>query len=154
MIKNPVLEARVITAEFQSQLKSFLSYMAVVADDQFNVKMLGWSFGSMAQCNMDEKPIDYNLGMMGVWGDAMREKKVIIINDYAACTRPTKHGYPKGHVEVKRHMNGPVIHEGKVIALIGVGNKITEYDDQDVKTFNQLVEKHKAKILELKKSTF
>lgn len=151
---NTVLEARKITADVQGQLKSFLSYLAVVADDQYTVKMLGWSFGSMAQCTMDEKPIDYNLGMMGVWGDALREKKTILINDYANCKRPNKHGYPSGHVDVKRHMNGVVVHNGKVIAIVGVGNKLTEYSPEDQKLFEKLLKQYEKKVLELKTAAF
>ena len=103
----------------------------------------------MVQCDMEDKPIHYTINEMGLWGDAFRERKVIIVNDYETCNRPSKHGYPKGHVKVKRHMNGPVIKDEKVIAIIGVGNKIAEYNQRDIEIFNELVQKYTDKILEL-----
>mgnify|MGYP005852906383 CR=1 FL=1 len=77
MSKNYILESKILVAEFQSKLDSMLAYLAVVADDQINVKMLAWSFCSMLQCQMEIKPIDYKINETGLWGDSFRERRVI-----------------------------------------------------------------------------
>jgi GAF domain-containing protein len=64
---------------------------------------------------------------MGLWGEAMRQRKPIITNDYTAPD-PLKKGQPEGHVKILRHMNVPVLDQGKIVVIAGVGNKDAPYD--------------------------
>ena len=152
---NPqMIEASKIMADILRLTRSHLAYVAVVHDNQSDVTMLGWSTGAMAGCTMKDKPIKYNIDKMGVWGDAMRLKRIDVINDYAALARPSKHGYPAGHVEVRRHMNGPVMLRGKVIAIIGVGNKATDYAPEDEKAFHDYLIANTVRVDRLKVAEF
>lgn len=54
-------------------------------------------------------------------------------NDYKNLVKPTKKGYPAGHVNVRKHMNLPVIVNGKVVLVIGVGNKVGDYTLEDAR---------------------
>lgn len=152
---NPqMIEASRIMAEVLRLTKSHLAYVAVVHDNQSDVTMLGWSTGAMAGCTMKDKPITYNIDKMGVWGDAMRQKKVDVVNDYHALERPSKHGYPAGHIDVRRHMNGPVMLRGKVIGIIGVGNKQAEYTHEDEKAFHDYLLANIVRIDKMKVAQF
>jgi hypothetical protein len=94
----------------------------------------------MMSCAMMTKPIVYKMEDTGLWGDAVRERKPVITNDYKSLVKPTKKGYPQGHVNVRRHMNLPIF-EGKHIALvIGVGNKLAEYTNDDAKTLQEFMD--------------
>ena len=66
-----------------------------------------------------------------MWGDCIRERQAVITNDYEACTRATKKGYPDGHVPVRRHLNVPVLSGAAIKGILGVGNKTDEYSEQD-----------------------
>ena len=131
-----------------------IAYVAAVHENQGDVIMLAWSSGAMNQCATAEKPIDYHVSKMGLWGDALREKIVLVTNDYAAETRPSKHGHPKGHIEIKRHMNGPVIVNGNVVAIIGVGNSSSEYTDADKAAFTEYLDSLKEKLREVRELAF
>jgi len=48
-----------------------------------------------------------------------------VTNDYSAAS-PWKKGYPKGHVVIKRHMNAPIIDDGKIVLVAGVANTRVE----------------------------
>jgi hypothetical protein len=112
---------------------STLSYFATINATEDVLTMVGWSRAAMVNCVMIDKPIVYKMTDTGLWGDAVRERKAVITNDYKNLVKHTKKGYPKGHVQVRRHMNLPVF-EGKRIALVsGVGNKAEEYTQADVK---------------------
>ncbi len=45
------------------------------------------------------KPIVYPIEKTGLWGDGVHEKRPVVTNDYKSLVRPTKKGYPAGHVD-------------------------------------------------------
>jgi signal transduction histidine kinase len=104
----------------------------------------------MPQCNIIQKQTLYELDKTGLWGEAVRQRKAIITNDYVAPNLHKK-GYPEGHVPLVRHMNLPIFKKGRIVAVIGVGNKPTDYTDEDVRHLElfmsavwNLVERKKA----------
>ena len=151
---NPQMEAKKMMSEALTKTKSMIAYVAAVHDNQFDVQMLAWSSGAMSGCQIEDKPIDYNIGKMGLWGDAMREKKVIVTNDYQTTTRPSKHGYPQGHVMIKRHMNGVIMNGTKVIGIIGVANGFSDYTEEMKKEFDNYLRSLSTIFIEIQKEVF
>jgi PAS domain S-box-containing protein len=101
-------------------------------DEQSEIFTLySWSSSVMQQCTITEKQTTYELQKTGLWGEAVRQRKPIITNDYSAPNR-LKKGYPEGHVHLTRHMNLPVFMGGKIVSVIGVGNRETDYAEVDV----------------------
>jgi len=96
-----------------------------------------WSKDAMQSCRMFNKQREYKLEETGLWGEAIRQRKPIITNEYLKS--PYGQGLPEGHSPLSRHMNVPAIVNGKIIALIGVGNKETDYHDYDVKNLTLLM---------------
>ena len=72
-------------------------------------------------------------------GDAVREGKPVFTNDYPGLVKPTKKGYPQGHVNVRRHMNLPIRDGGKIVMIIGVGNKRDPYNAEDAQVIQDLM---------------
>jgi signal transduction histidine kinase/ActR/RegA family two-component response regulator len=66
----------------------------------------------------------------GVWADAVRQRRALIQNDYTAL--PNKKALPVGHAPIMREMVIPVIRNEKILAVLGIGNKPEEYDQQDL----------------------
>ncbi len=93
--------------------------------------LYSWSKNVMEQCSVVEKQTLYELDKTGLWGEAVRQRRAIITNDYSA-PNPYKKGYPEGHVALKRHMNLPIFRNGKIVAVIGVANKEEDYTEMDV----------------------
>lgn len=94
--------------------------------------LYAWSSSVMPECRIMHKQTIYELDKTGLWGEAVRQRKPIITNDYAALN-PYKKGCPEGHVPLIRHLNLPIFRHQKIVAVVGVGNKPTEYDDDDVR---------------------
>ncbi len=111
--------------------KSKIGYLAFMNEDETVLTMHSWSKTAMDQCAIIDKPIVYPMETTGLWGEAVRHRRPIITNDYAA-PNPFKKGYPEGHVEVRRHLNIPVFDGDRIVAVAGVGNKEEEYDESDV----------------------
>ena len=55
-----------------------------------------WSKGVMNDCAIQNPQVEYDLEQTGCWGEAVRQRKPIIINNYGAVN-PLKKGAPEGH---------------------------------------------------------
>ncbi|WNY25875.1 GAF domain-containing protein [Methanolapillus millepedarum] len=113
--------------------KSKVGYLAFPTPDERTLIMHSWSKTSVRECSIDEnnRPYVYPLHGTGLWGEAVRQRKPLILNDYT-MSNPLKKGYPKGHVTLHRYMHVPVLDGGRVVIVVGVGNKDTDYNDSDV----------------------
>ncbi len=94
--------------------------------------LCAWSKGVMPECAILKKQTVYELDKTGLWGEAVRQRKPIITNSYAA-DNPWKKGLPEGHVPLVRHLNLPIILDEQIVAVVGVGNKKTDYTVDDVR---------------------
>ncbi|MCF7955376.1 MAG: PAS domain S-box protein [Phycisphaerae bacterium] len=122
-----------------SLTKSKIGYIAFMNDDETVLNMYSWSRTAMAECSIIDKPLIYPVAETGLWGEAVRQRRPIITNDYQG-PEPLKKGYPEGHVHIRRHMNIPVFDGGKIVAVAGVGNKEEEYDNSDVRQLTLLMD--------------
>ncbi len=101
-------------------------------DDKQNAFILNnWSRGAMAACAITKPQTTYNLSETGLWGEAVRQEKPIVVNDFKA-PHPLKKGYPEGHAEILRYLTIPVINENRIVAVVGVANKESNYTYSDV----------------------
>jgi len=116
---------------------SKLGYLAFVDDKEETLFMHSWSKKAMQMCDIEHKQVIYNLQDTGLWGEAVRQRKAVITNDYAACLQ--RRGVPVGHVDIVRHMNVPIMDKGKIVIVAGVGNKEAEYNDSDVRQLTLLM---------------
>ncbi|MFH1985083.1 MAG: response regulator [Pseudomonadota bacterium] len=119
--------------------RSQVGYLAFVNEDETIMTMQLWSRTAMAECAISEKPLIFPVDKTGLWGEAVRQRKAIITNDFNA-PNPWKKGYPEGHVRLSRHMNVPVIVNDRIVLVAGVGNKEYPYDETDAQQLTLLME--------------
>lgn len=105
---------------------SKIGYLAFLNEAEDLLTMHAWSKEALEECRISNSPREYPLQITGLWGEAVRQRKPMITNDYEA-DNPLKKGTPEGHVKIYRHLNVPVFDGDKIVAVIGVGNKKEEY---------------------------
>ena len=110
---------------------STVGYLAFMNEDESVLTMHNWSSRALAEGSARDQPLTYPVETTGLWGEAVRQRRPVVTNDYQASS-PLARDYPAGHVAVRRHMNVPVFEGGKIVAVAGVGNKDEPYDDSDV----------------------
>ena len=110
-----------------------------MSPDESELSMFAWSRSATEECAMREKPIVYKTAKTGLWGEAVRQRKAIITNNYEA-PNPLKKGYPEGHPRILRHMNIPVIDNGHIVLVAGVANKATDYTESDTVELSLLIQ--------------
>jgi len=110
---------------------SRFGYIYNYDEEQNQFTLNSWSHDVMRACTVRPPQTVYQLEKTGIWGEAVRQRQPIIINDFAA-PNPLKRGLPEGHVELHRFLTIPLFDRGRIVAVIGVANRKAEYGDADV----------------------
>ena len=90
-----------------------------------------WSRDVMPECAVVNPQTCYALDQTGIWGEAVRQRRPILVNDFPAA-HPLKKGYPPGHVHLSRFLTVPVFRDDHIVGVVGVANKETDYADTDI----------------------
>ena len=90
-----------------------------------------WSKQVMNSCQVVQPQTCYELDKTGLWGEAVRQRRPILVNDFEA-DNPFKKGCPEGHVRLKRFLTVPIFQNEDVVGVVGVANKEAAYDQEDV----------------------
>lgn len=118
---------------------SKLGYLAFMDAYETALVMHSWSKSAMEECAIEDKRFIYPIKTTGLWGEAIRQRKAIITNDYETPS-PLKKGYPKDHVHLSRHMSVPVFDGERIVAVAGVGNADRDYDESDLRQVTLLTQ--------------
>lgn len=108
---------------------SAIGFVGLVSDDNGHMEAHIWSETAMENCPLD-KPLDFPITEAGLWAEAIRQRRMMIVNDYSAPD-PLKKGCPEGHLELSRFMGIPVLDNDRVVAVAGVANKPEYYSESD-----------------------
>lgn len=129
---------------------SRIGYIYLYDEDSQQFRLNTWSSEVMRQCSVVDRESVYKLETTGIWGEAVRQRRPILVNDFAA-PNPLKRGLPEGHAPLTRFLTIPVFTDGRIVAVIGVANKTLPYDDADIRQLGlmmdsvwQVVERRRA----------
>ena len=119
--------------------ESPIGFYYFVEKDQKTLSLQRWSTQTTSTfCKARYKDGHYCADQAGVWADCIREGKPVIHNDYGSLEN--RKGMPEGHPKVVRELVIPVMREGRVLAVVGVGNKQEAYTEKDTETVAYLAD--------------
>ncbi len=119
--------------------QSKIGYIYHYHEDRREFVLNTWSKGVMDICSINKPQTIYHLDKTGIWGEAVRQRRPIMINDFQAYN-PLKKGYPSGHAPLFRFLTIPVIQHGSIVAVVAVANSDTDYCDADVRQLTLLMD--------------
>ncbi|MDZ7616118.1 MAG: PAS domain S-box protein, partial [Patescibacteria group bacterium] len=90
-----------------------------------------WSGEAMRDCSMVDKPRRFLISEAGIWGEAVRRRSPLILNDYAAV-HMVKKGVPEGHVPLGRLLVVPHFSQGRICAVAAMANRSADYTQDDI----------------------
>lgn len=125
-ICDTVLEEIVVMTGSQYGFFGFISH------DETEMNIYSWSRSVMKDCSVQSRPLRFSIEKSGIWANAVRERKTVIYNNCNTAI-PNKHGYPEGHVVIKRLLCVPVFSNRKIAAIGCVANKNEGYVREDKK---------------------
>ncbi len=116
-----------------------IGFYHFVDPDQKTLALQQWSTRTLEEfCRAQGRGMHYGIDQAGVWVECIHQRKPVIHNDYASL--PHKRGLPEGHVPLVRELVVPVMRDDRVVAVLGVGNKPTEYTEKDVRTVSHIAD--------------
>jgi PAS domain S-box-containing protein len=112
--------------------ESKIGFYHFLQADQRTLSLQAWSTRTAKEfCTAAGAGAHYDVERAGVWTDCVRERAPVIHNDYASL--PHRKGLPDGHAPVIRELVVPILRDGLIVAILGVGNKDTDYTQDDVR---------------------
>jgi signal transduction histidine kinase len=97
-----------------------------------------WSRQVMPECYVINPQTRYHLDNTGLWGEVVRQRKAITVNDYS-LQHPLAKGTPEGHMPLERFVSVPVFDAGQIVAVVGVANRAEDYGEIDVRQLGLLM---------------
>jgi PAS domain S-box-containing protein len=139
--------------ELERLTGSVIGFYHFYDDHDRCVTLKAWSTRTATLfCQVKDKGGHYSIDQAGVWVDCIPSGEPVIHNDYA--TLPHRRGLPEGHAPVLRELVVPVQRNGRIVAILGIGNKPVEYSAADVHTASlfadltwDIAERKQAKML-------
>ena len=110
--------------------ESSIGYIYHYSEEGKQFVLNTWSRDVMAACSVTEPQSIYHLDKTGIWGEVVRQRRAIMVNDYE-IPNELKKGYPEGHVPLTRFLSVPVFDKERIVAVVGVANKVHPYDQTD-----------------------
>jgi PAS domain S-box-containing protein len=116
-----------------------IGFYHFINDDEKTIALQAWSTRTVEEfCQADNKEQHYPIDQGGVWVDAVRERHPVTHNNYAAL--PHRKGMPKGHAAIVRELVVPIMRSDKIVAILGIGNKPTDYTKKDTEICSYLAD--------------
>jgi PAS domain S-box-containing protein len=116
-----------------------IGFYHFVESDQQTLTLQQWSTRTLKEfCRAGGKGVHYPINDAGVWAECARKREPVIHNDYESLKN--KKGMPEGHAKVIRELTIPIIRKGKLVAILGIGNKPTKYTQEDIKIVSFLAD--------------
>ncbi len=84
-------------------------------------------------------PLQIEVGRADVFADAIRERRVVVMNDYQG-PNPGSGAFPGTNLKVARILIVPIFENDRIVAIAGAGNKATEYDLSDARQLTLLMD--------------
>ena len=110
--------------------ESEIGYIYFYSEERQEFVLNVWSKGVTGACDMVEPQTCYELDKTGIWGEAVRQRRAMVLNDFQAA-HPLKKGLPEGHVRLRKFMTLPVFSAERIVAVVGVANKDEDYNEAD-----------------------
>jgi PAS domain S-box-containing protein len=114
--------------------QSQYGFFGFLSENEDELMLQSWSREVMGNCKIQDKPFIFPTDRAGIWADAVRERKIVIVNDYQKYVG--KKGLPEGHVPLTRLLIVPVFSGDQIVSLAAVANKATEYTEEDAELIN------------------
>jgi PAS domain S-box-containing protein len=109
---------------------SSIGYIYLYNEQKRQFTLNTWSKDVRMECSVVDHRM-FDLDIAGIWGEAVRQRKPIMLNDFKTHN-PQKKGTPEGHVPLTRFLTAPVMIDGAIVAVVGVANNESEYNAADV----------------------
>lgn len=113
--------------------QSSIGFYHFYDESQQDITLKAWSTRTSQEfCHVEGLKTHYPLKQAGIWTDCVKTRKPAVHNDYPS--EPQRKGLPEGHAPVVRELIVPVLRQDRIVAILGIGNKPSDYVESDIET--------------------
>ncbi|MCK5848009.1 MAG: PAS domain S-box protein [Caldisericia bacterium] len=109
---------------------SKIGYIFLYEHTSNKLVLAALSEGTLQECNIPSQKTVYDIGKTGLWCDLIRFKKSVTNNSFKASSN-RKDVLSRRHVFVSRYLSIPLFSDDKVVAIVLVANKKSDYTKTD-----------------------
>ena len=120
--------------------RSEFGCLGFLNEDQADLTTYLWPEQFVNQGQNGEDELACNMKDTGLWAEVEKSGGVRVINDYENDNAFSKEKFFRDNVRITRMLSSPVFVNDKVVALICVGNKQTNYNDSDVRQLHLMMD--------------
>ncbi|WP_429885477.1 ATP-binding protein [Geoalkalibacter halelectricus] len=139
-----------IVAEAQALTDSPYALFGQLDEEARVMTLRAWTPQAYPGPSQDEQPAQISIGQAGLWARPISSGKALIVNDFDSL-EASRSSLPDGHVAIRRLLSVPTLHQGRVVAITAVANKLSPYTEEDARQIEAFVahvintlEKHRA----------
>ena len=118
--------------EAVSLTESEFGYIYLYDENSQECQIMHWSKEYDWKASKGDPPTKYKLEEMGIWGEAVRKREPVMINN-SESSFPLDHGIPADNQHIKKFLAAPFCVENRIVAVIGVANKADDYSESDIR---------------------
>ena len=111
---------------------SNISFVHFYEREDRRAELTLWSERTLEEYFATTGSTHHSINETGVCADARRELITVMFNDDSDYEH--HHGLPEGNAELKRLICVPVIENGQVIMVVGIGNRDSDYTGLEIET--------------------
>ena len=115
---------------------SCISFLHFYENEDRSAELTIWSERTLEEYFDNTGAKILEISETGVCADARRELNTVMFNNSSDYEH--HHGLPEGNTELKRLICVPVIDNGKVIMVVGIGNRDSEYAGLEIETVENI----------------
>jgi PAS domain S-box-containing protein len=131
---DELLQTALDTAELYTG--SRVGYLHFVDVEQQGLALEGRSTSSIGSTGPNEVSVQtLPISQAGAWADCCHTRVPVIHNDFSSRSQS---GLPECSTPIVRYMSVPIIRNDQVTAILGVGNKASDYNQDDVQVLHEL----------------
>ena len=119
--------------------ESKIAYIYNYHEERKELVLNSWSKDVLPACVVANPQTCYALENTGIWGEAVRQRRPLIVNDFQAAN-PLEKGGPEGHVNLLKFVAIPIFKGERIVSVVGLANKKTDYDETDILQISLLMD--------------
>ncbi|MGI6149172.1 MAG: HD domain-containing phosphohydrolase [Limnochordia bacterium] len=117
--------------ESMSVTGSEIGCIYLYSEERGELTLNTWYHELMDECQVGDRQTVSSLEDTDIWGEAVRQRRPIIRNHFTP-PHALKKGFPEHHAAIKKFMTLPIYDQDNIVAVIGLANKKTDYDEMDL----------------------
>ena len=117
--------------EILTASQSTAGFIARYHEEVQRADVICWSKEILIKCRSSNLKLQYRLKDTGIWGEAIQQKKAIVLNDFPSTSSFNK-DFPLNKLVVKKLLVVPIIFQNQISGVVSVINKDDNYTSSDI----------------------